>query len=83
MLQAVQYPDMKVVEGFQQGTDLVGCVEPTGLWLKKFQPAVISVHELMHVAEMEQVSNAVQNMGQNLLNRFGRRRLMKWRQELS
>ena len=36
MLQAVQYPDMKVVEEFQQGTDLVGCVEPTGLWPKKF-----------------------------------------------
>ena len=54
MLQAVQYPDMKVVEElFQTGTDLVGCVEATGLWPKKFQPAVISVDELMHVAEME------------------------------
>ena len=63
MLEAVQYPDMKVVEEFQSGTDLIGCVEATGLWPKKFQPAVISKQELVRIAEMERAAISEQFNG--------------------
>lgn len=67
---------MKVVEEFKQGTDLVGCVEQTGLWPSKFQPTVISIKELCSVAEMEHGSLHEQFQGSGageLLNKFGRR----------
>ena len=38
---------------FVEGTDLVGCVERTGLWPARFQPASISVDELCNIATME------------------------------
>ena len=53
MLKSVEYPDMAVVDEFQRGTELVGCAETTGLWPVKFQPAAITVGELLNIAEME------------------------------
>ena len=53
MLKATKYIDMDVVREFREGSDLVGCVERTGLWPTKFQPAVISVDELHEVAKLD------------------------------
>lgn len=53
MLEAVNYPDLAVVDEFSQGTDLVGSVNETGLWPKKFQPATLTTTELHDVAKKE------------------------------
>ena len=53
MLEATQYPDMNVVQEFMNGSELVGCVQKTGLWPAKFQPASIGVEELHQVAIKE------------------------------
>ena len=53
MLKSVDYPDQQVTDEFVEGTDLVGCVERTGLWPARFQPASISVDELCNIATME------------------------------
>ena len=53
MLEATQYPDMNVVQEFMNGSELVGCVQKTGLWPAKFQPASIGVDELHQVAIKE------------------------------
>ena len=53
MLKSVQYPDLGVVDEFKQGSELVGCVDRTGLWPMKFQPAAISVSELHEIAKKE------------------------------
>ena len=53
MLKSMQYSDMDVVEEFKQGSELVGCIEKTGLWPMKFQPATVSVSELHEVAARE------------------------------
>lgn len=52
-LKSVNYPDMGVVDEFKGGSDLVGCVDKTGLWPQKFQPALISESELANIAAME------------------------------
>ena len=64
MLSAVGYPDLKVVAEFQQGSELVGNVERTGLWPAKFQPAVMNVSELHRVAAMERNGLQQQFSGQ-------------------
>ena len=56
MLTASGYSDMGVVDEFIQGSDLVGCVEKTGLWPTRFQPATITVDELCNVASKERGS---------------------------
>ena len=53
MLKSVQYPDLGVVDEFKQGSELVGCVNRTGLWPMKFQPAAISVSDLRKIAKKE------------------------------
>ena len=53
MLKSNQYSDMEVVSEFMSGSMLVGCVERTGLWPAKFQPAAIGVEELHQVAIKE------------------------------
>ena len=53
MLKPVQYPDLGVVDEFKQGSELVGCVDRTGLWPMKFQPAAISVSDLHKIAKKE------------------------------
>ena len=53
MLKALHYDDLGVVEEFQQGSELVGCVEATGVWPMKFQPATVTVGELCEVATKE------------------------------
>ena len=53
MLESTQYSDMEVVSEFMSGSMLVGCVERTGLWPAKFQPAAIGVEELHQVATKE------------------------------
>jgi hypothetical protein len=53
MLKSVQYPDLGVADEFKQGSELVGCVDRTGLWPMKFQPAAISVSELHEIAKKE------------------------------
>ena len=53
MLKAVDYPDLGVVDEFKQGSQLVGCVERTGLWPSKFSPATIGEAELHSAVTME------------------------------
>jgi len=53
MLKAVDYPDLGVVAELSQGSELIGCVERTGLWPSKFSPATVTVDELHKVASME------------------------------
>jgi len=53
MLKSNHYSDMEVVSEFMSGSMLVGCVERTGLWPAKFQPAAIGVEELHQVAITE------------------------------
>lgn len=63
MLRAVKYNDMEVVDEFMNGSQLVGCVDKTGLWPAKFQPAAIGVDELHQVASKERALFQ-QNFGQ-------------------
>ena len=46
MLKSLQYGDMGVVEELKEGSELVGCVEKTGIWPMKFQPAMVRISEL-------------------------------------
>ena len=50
MLASINYPDLEVVDEPRDGTDLVGRVCKTGLWPAKFQPAYVTLDELLDIA---------------------------------
>eukprot|EP00438_Fugacium_kawagutii_P016214 Skav224064 [mRNA] locus=scaffold534:600305:604852:- [translate_table: standard] len=46
MLEACDYHDMGVLDEFLHGVDLVGSIPDSGLWPKKFTPAVMTMGDL-------------------------------------
>ena len=56
MLLDNDYRDMDVVSELKQGSQLVGAVPPTGLWPKKFVPAIMTVKDLRESASRERSS---------------------------
>jgi hypothetical protein len=63
MLASVEHPDMAVVDEFISGSELVGCVDKTGMWPPKFQPVTISFDELRDVARLERKEIGQQFVG--------------------
>ncbi len=53
MLKAISYEDMGVVKEITEGSHLVRSCDVTGLWPKKFAPAIMTVDELHSTAAKE------------------------------
>ena len=61
--EAVENPDMGVVDEMKNGTELVGCIAKTGIRPTKFQPASVGLDELRDIACRERNSLAAQFTG--------------------
>ena len=53
MLKSVGYHDMGVFDELAFGTHLIGEIEPTGIWPKRFQPQTVTEDDLQLIAKKE------------------------------